>query len=1276
MSAPRKIPPATLSLQARASDPAASAWVSANAGSGKTHVLAQRVIRLLLAGFAPGRILCLTFTKAAAANMAERVFNSLAQWTSLDDEALANAIEATGSERPREKYQLDFARKLFARAVETPGGLKIQTLHAFCERVLHVAPFEANVAAGFSVVEEVEQARLTASAKLDVLGRARHDPDLAAALERVAEDAGLVFGELLDQVLSQRELFRAAAAPGADKILRSALGLGPIDTPQTIPKELLEGGVAPGRWPDFAAVLATGTATDAKKGALFSQAHAIFRAKNFDAAREKYLEIFFTEKGAGPPAKTLLNKGLANSRPDLLRELDDEQARLALLRDKMKAMDSLARTQALRLLANAILERYEALKSERQWLDFDDLIARTRALFARSSARWVLQKLDAGIDHILVDEAQDTSEAQWDILDRISEDFFSGEGQNRSNRTFFAVGDEKQSIFSFQGAAPAHFSRMKAQFERRAKMAGKKFDPVTLTLSFRSAPGVLEAVDKLFSFPAHYDGLSAEADLVATVHQALKAEAPSRVEIWDVIAKPAQEEKRDWQLPLDFLDPADPPVASARRIAETIRRWLEPGSGETVFADGKRRPIQPGDIMILVRRRDAFFEAMIRALKEKNVPVAGADRLQLSQHIAVMDLVAIGRAALLPADDLTLATALKTPLFGFDDDDLIALAPRRPGSLHAAMRASADSKVQDACVKLDLLRKTGRALPPFAFFARLLGPRGGRRAFLSRLGPEAGDALDEFLNLALAHERARAPSLKAFLAEVEALSVSIKRDMDTSQSYVRVMTAHAAKGLEGKIVFLPDVCGAPGGNHDGRIFSLPTPDGKTCPVWAPNKKADCAAIAFAREARRLAASQEYRRLLYVAMTRAEERLYIAGHRGARDVSPDSWRGMIDAALAPESAEAPAPWGGEDVVLRFGLQGPDAAPVVMAETPAPEKPAMADPDWLFAPALAEISAPPPLRPSSALEGAESVPADAASASRRAQALEEGRQLHRLLQYLPDVPAPLRREAALRDLSAQQVEIGRAEAIVGKVLRVLDDPRLAPVFGADFDRRGARRGQIAKSGRRFCRDRRLGRQAGGNAGRRVAGRLQERRSQGLRRRACHAIGALPGRGGIALSRPGDPLLPRLCLRPGGRGNSGSETRRRAGAGVEINLSLLFGPFAWRRGGSVYIGRRKGSEAEACRKQVNRNSCPTRPTGRRSNCSRRSWPRGASPRSSLNFFTKTASSISSARTGTMRSAAFIAGASRSYRFCFGSTRKWSRATTISSMLSSMATISRCAA
>ncbi|WP_298353593.1 double-strand break repair helicase AddA [Rhodoblastus sp.] len=1036
MSGARKIPETTRARQALASDPRVSAWVSANAGSGKTHVLAQRVIRLLLARCEPGRILCLTFTKAAAANMAERVFQTLGRWTALDDSALADAIEATGAQRPRAQKDLDFARKLFARAVETPGGLKIQTLHAFCERVLHAAPFEANVAAGFTVVEEVEQQGLIARARRETLHAAEHDSELGAALARVAEDAGLVFDELFNEALSKRGLFRRADPNG----LRAALGLAPGETAEALRDSTLEDGIAPKLWPDFASFLSGGTATDGRLGAHFSEAFAALRAGRRAEALAHYRRVFFIADGEGGPRATLLNKKLAGARPELLDELAREQNRLLALRERIKAAETLERSLALSLVVTAILDRYDTIKAERQSLDFEDLIVRTRDMFHRSSARWILQKLDAGIDHILVDEAQDTSAAQWEILDRISEDFFAGEGQARRPRSFFAVGDEKQSIFSFQGAEPKLFASKQREFQKRARAAEKPFEPVELTLSFRSAPGILEAVDKVFEAPEHFRGLSAQERHERTAHEALKRDLPARIEIWDVIAPDDKEEPRDWRLPLDFRDETDPPVASARRIAETIRKWLAPDSGETVHDHGARRPIRPGDVMILVRRRDAFFDAMIRALREKGVPAAGADRLELAEHIAVMDLVAIGRAALLPEDDLTLATALKTPVFGFDDDDLLRVAPLRPRSLHEALRTSEDKKFQAACVTIDLLRRLGRALPPFGFYARLLGPLGARRAFLSRLGPEAGDALDEFLSLALAHERARAPSLAAFLAEVSGSEVSIKRDMDLTSSFVRVMTVHAAKGLEAKIVFLPDVCAAPAGNHDGALFPL----GEQI-AWSPKKDFDCPAVVAAREKRRETGGDEYRRLLYVALTRAEERLYIAGHRGLRDCPPESWRGMIEASLAPGAVETPAPWDGAQKVLRWGAaETVDETPLAASSPVGQEKPA-APPAWLLAPAAAEFVAPPPLRPSSALDGADQNAVETPSSPRRATALEEGRLAHRLLQHLPDLPRERRREAALRDLSAQGVGGASAEHLLASVLGVLDDVRLAPLFG---------------------------------------------------------------------------------------------------------------------------------------------------------------------------------------------------------------------------------------
>jgi len=912
MSVERPIPEKTRSDQTRASNPRNSAWVAANAGSGKTHVLAQRVIRLLLNGNRPSRILCLTFTKAAAANMSERVFRTLANWSTLSDADLSDAIAATGEPRPERPDELARARILFARALETPGGLKMLTIHAFCERLLHIAPFEANVPASFCVLEDARRDALLDQARRDVLTAAQTDTALSSAIARITDEIGGVFDKFFKSALEKRALFRALNSDKAERDLRAALGSEPGDTVDAVTKAIVTEGLSPDEWLAFADFMATGGANDQKRARALRDAYEQWRSNDLEAAVQSLASVYM-KKTDGAPA-VLLTKALANARPDILEALAADQMRVLALWDRLAAARIAERTMALSVVVNAIQNRYESLKATLQCVDFDDMIDRTLNLLSRSSSAWLLRKLDDGIDHVLLDEAQDTSAAQWEIIERISADFFAGEGQARRPRTIFAVGDEKQSIFSFQGAQPDLFSAKRRDLARRIREAEARFEPVELHLSFRSAPGVLDAVDKVFATPERSRGLYAGDEHVPTVHEAWKRDLPSIIELWDVKAAQDREPSRNWKLPLDYRDETDPAVASARRIAGVIAKWLK--EGEIVGTGAQARPVKAGDIMILVRRRDAFFEAMIRALKEKGVPTAGSDRLQLAQHIAVMDLVAIARAALLPEDDLNLATVLKTPLFGLSDEDLLILAPRREGALIDELKASSVLAYQAVCSKLDLLSQMAEVLTPFDFFARMLGPMGGRKAILARLGPEAGDVLDELLNLALAHESGAAPSLQTFITEIESSSGTIKRDLDSSEGQVRVMTVHAAKGLEAKIVFLPDVCSTPTSRLDLPIFAVDGGASGPLPVWSPRKEQDCAQFSSLRDARKDANLAEYRRLLYVALTRAEERVYIAGHRGKLEMSGESWRAMIEQALAGDMTEAPAHWADDESVLRL------------------------------------------------------------------------------------------------------------------------------------------------------------------------------------------------------------------------------------------------------------------------------------------------------------------------------------------------------------------------
>jgi ATP-dependent helicase/nuclease subunit A len=1037
------IPEPLRERQARASNPKVSAWVSANAGSGKTHVLTQRVLRLLLDGAPPAQMLCLTFTKAAAANMADRVFNTLAEWTSLSDDALTKEIVDCGGPQPGPQ-ELGFARQLFARTIETPGGLKIQTLHAFSERLLRLFPFEANVAAHFKVIDERESKLMLLEARDAALADLRASRDSAAALDLVARESGAFkFDELLQEALDRAETFGAHQDAGAYvAALSLALGLQPGATAAGVEAEMIGGDIGRKRREAWAQQLEAGKTTDRELAAKL-------RAADDDGAPEAriqaLLEAFFTEGGEGDPRGCLTTKGLCERFPALDDGLRREQDRLIVLRERRRAALTLARSGALFTVAKSILAGFARMKAERGALDFDDQIARALALATRSSAAWVLHKLDYGLDHLLLDEAQDTSGAQWGILAALTAEFFAGAGARSVNRTVFAVGDEKQSIFSFQGAAPEKFAEMKRAFETRHRDAERPFADVPLTFSFRSSQTILDAVDMTFRSDNARRGVTAAGE-PPPIHRAIRRDLKGVVELWPPIVASQAPDPEDWRMPLDEKPQDDPAVVLARRIAEVIKRWLSTDSRERVVdaRTGEARRIRASDVLILVRKRNAFFEAMIRAMKLQQAPVAGADRLKLNEHIAVMDLIAAGRAALLPDDDLTLACVLKSPLIGLDEDALFKLAARRSGSLAEALAASDDGPAGEAARRLAVWRARAKALSPFAFYARILGEDGGRRALIGRLGHEARDPIDEFLTLALAHEQREAPSLHNFLAEVEGDDAEIKRDMEVEPDGVRVLTVHASKGLEAPIVFLPDACSAPDGRNDPKLMRLspPKPGDPRPLAWAKRSKEDADAVAKARSKAREAEAGEHRRLLYVAMTRAAQRLIVAGYQTSKR-PPDCWYDLVHSGLAERLREAPAPFRAGGVILRYGegLCAEDAG-----ETPQ-ARPREALPGWL-AERAARDSAAPTLSPSRFGRAGEG----------DRERVIEGRLAHALLQMLPNL-APERRESAanayLESRGGALAEAARA-ALASKVLTAIDAPELSDLFGPGS------RGEISLTG----------------------------------------------------------------------------------------------------------------------------------------------------------------------------------------------------------------------
>ena len=1032
----RVIPDDLRRLQVEASDPAVSAWVGANAGSGKTHVLAQRVIRLLLDGVDPAKILCITFTKAAAANMANRVFDELRRWTALDDIALNAAIRRISNIEP-DAARRTLARRLFAMALETPGGLKVQTIHAFCTRLLHHFPFEANVAARFDVLDEAAQAQLLGQISLGVLLDAALAPEgvLGQALATaIAAASDQTFKDVVGEAIRKRDAVRAwidhgGSIEAATDALCGILGVAANDTIERVESEMTEGPLFPAsQWPSAAKALAQGGKSDQE------QARRLLAASAASGSERAaiYLQVFLT--GKLEPRQQLLTRSIEICNPQLAERLCGERQRMLALVERRKALACRDRTAALITIADAVLTRYQAAKDRRGELDYDDLIEKGLVLLGGERSAWVHYKLDQGIDHVLIDEAQDTSPKQWEIVRRLTSEFFAGAGARAITRTIFAVGDEKQSIFSFQGAAPREFEIMHRSFHGLAAAVEHEFRHVRFRHSFRSGPNVLGAVDEVFARPEAFAGLSADA--VNTVHEPLPDAAPGVVEIWETIKPASKREIEAWDAPFDQLTETSPQVRLASKIARNVKLWMKQGA-------------RAGDVLVLVRQRGPLFEAIIRALKDLHVPVAGADRLVLTEHIAVMDLMVLADALLLPDDDLALATVLKSPLFDFDDQDLFEIAWKRRGSLCAALRAKAqdEPRFADALAKLQRFGEWAQEMP-FAFYARVLGAEGGRKRFLARLGHEADDALDEFLNLALEYERRETPSLQGFIAWLRVAQTDVKRDMEITRDEVRVMTVHGAKGLEAPIVVLADSTAPPAGppQRQPRLLSLEpaTPHSPNCLVWAAAKAHDTAPLCAARERARREAEDEYRRLLYVAMTRAIDRLVICGAEVERGRPEGCWWNLVSAALKPVCVEEPAA-DGEGQVWRY-RKTPVSADEVLAAWPA--SPATdPPPPWVYRNATPE---PPPVRllsPAAAYD--ETRPARAAppgSRTERDKALARGRLVHRLLQALPDIPEAARSEAARRYLarSAAAFPAEEREVMLEQIRRLLDDPRFSALF----------------------------------------------------------------------------------------------------------------------------------------------------------------------------------------------------------------------------------------
>lgn len=1048
--------------QSQASDPLRSVWVGASAGTGKTKILIDRVLRLMLprpglpreSATPPGKILCLTFTKTAAAEMSNRIYQRLSGWSVKNDTELRQELRDLIDEEPSTEVQEE-ARRLFARVLDTPGGLKIMTIHSFCQSVLKRFPIEAGLPPHFEMMDEQNAIEYLRECLRKITDEAQEKPDslLAQSFRQLALHLdSTAMSELMQQIMSKRSLLseilkKHGDAEGyAEKTIEAVYLHLKLDSALTEQDILTRAGNLPeageGTLKKSLLALLQGSKSD-KETASYIQPWLEQKNRRTELFGS-YCQAYFTDKGT--ISKKLATKAAIEGYPDILGVMQNEAERLEALQRELRAVRLAKLNAALLTVSAAMVGLYERYKRDRDKLDFDDLIIKASALLAEENmVPWVLFKLDEGIDHILVDEAQDTSRHQWRIIESLSEEFFVGRGARENTlRTLFVVGDEKQSIFSFQGADPYEFARMQSFFGARVADIQDGWE-ILLEYSFRSTRTVLEVVDSVFGNALTKKGVV--FDVTRPVrHLLYRAGQAGIVELWPLVKTVPQDKPAPWQMPTEIDSGDNAASRLADKIAATIRGWLD----KKEILASKGRPIRAGDVLILVQSRGAFVDLLMRALKSTDVPVAGVDRMTLTEEIAVMDLLALAQFSLLPRDDLTLASLLKSPLVGITEEELYQFCYQRQGTLWASVHEKNPALGEWL---QSWVAKAGR-VTPYEFFAEALNTpcfadkTSGRRAFYGRLGLDIHDALDEFLNSCLHYEQSHTPSLQKFTDWFARGEAQIKREQDTGDAdLVRIMTVHGSKGLQAPIVFLPDTVKKLHDHNKGRAQLLWPEDETGVPLWSPRQEFEAPVYTARQNEARERQEEEYRRLLYVALTRAEDRLYICGHHGTRNPKPDCWYTLIAGSFPPHAPEVDFSLAGHEGLKARRLEHPQHTPpekgkLLKEKTDAVHAPL---PVWAFQPPPAEPSPSQPLAPSRPDDSEPAVKGPLAEDN--GERFRRGIIIHQILEVLPQLSPDKWEKSLLHYLSRARLRIPpeQQKPLAAEILSVLRHPEFAPIFG---------------------------------------------------------------------------------------------------------------------------------------------------------------------------------------------------------------------------------------
>lgn len=1021
--------------QTTASSPQICAWVGASAGTGKTKVLTDRVLRLLLSGVLPNKILCLTFTKAAAAEMANRITAKLSHWAMEEEEDLIKEIEEL-TKQPSSKDLIKTARKLFAVYLDAAGGMQIRTIHSFCQSLLERFPLEAEIMPNFEVISEQDSEIMLNNAKREVFLQTGIDKELTKAFEFITENVHETnFDELIKGLINKRGklhklLLKFGSKEGVLENIKQKLNVKKENLQEleaefikNTPKEEIKGIIEP---------LMQGSTKDKEKA---EKIGAFLGSADKKQTLKIYIRAFLTDKNT--VYSTLATSKTKTSYP-LIENIIQKEANRVLdyITNSQNTTDFIA-AKSLITIGSAFIKSYDILKIRNKQMDYEDLIILTEKLLSKPNiAPWILYKLDFGIEHILVDEAQDNSQAQWHIIKEILSEFFSGESANQKNRTIFAVGDKKQSIFSFQGADPASFDKTFKDLSIQIPLSGKTFEKVDMATSFRSSSAVLRAVNEIFSLKnaAARKGLALESEDIT--HYSAREGEGGLVEVWPSIEALENGQINGFKPMIERIAADKAEITCAKQVADKIKSLIK----NKEILESKNRPIKAGDIMILLQKRwQGFIETLISELKEAKIEVCGIDRMILTDQLVTQDLMALGQFLLLPEDDLNFACLLKSPLFCISEEELFELCYNRKGNLWQNVKNN--KKYEKISVKLKELLSKADFIRPFELYSEVLS-LGGYKEFLRRLGAEASDALDEFMSLCLSYEQTHIPTLQGFLYWLKNTKIELKREQEHKNA-VRIMTVHGSKGLQSSIVFLADT----------KYKSIKTDnileDEEGLLFWSP--KADFSSEYYKKQKERAKSlkEEEQNRLLYVALTRAQDRLYITGWDNKTTAKENNWydlisKGLQDIAQKEEKSGILRIFEKQQIAIKKEEQ--EELNIEIKTVP----------NWIDKPAAKEIPPFKPLAPSRIED--EDIIANSPLKADENYKYIKGRIIHKILEILPLVSKEKREENLKKYIQNQAKELSKTEQekILKQILKIINKEEFANFFGSNSS------GEVAVSG----------------------------------------------------------------------------------------------------------------------------------------------------------------------------------------------------------------------